>query len=187
MPAKKTKTALAAGQKVQVNRAPVLTLWASVVARRLGYKQDEALTLGRAVAGLNAQSKGRRLGIFKPKEKSEEAEKSKAEAKGAEERVEVCGRSVLTKRTAKGVRAVAGGRVIEPSSVEGYLRRSFGDDLDAVRQAMTELAKAYKPKDLEPVAYELYERFRPAIPGGSKGWGARGELDLGLVQSLTPG
>ena len=54
---------------VQINRAPVLTLWATVVAERLGYSRDEALTLGKAVAGLNAQSKGRRLGIFKPKEK----------------------------------------------------------------------------------------------------------------------
>src|SRR5947209_1504346 len=107
MPASKTKRAPGAGRKIQVNRAPVLTLWASVVARRLGYKQEEALTLGRAVAGLNAQSKGRRLGIFHPKEKPEEAQDAKAKAKGAEERVEVCGRGVLVKHTAKGLRAVA--------------------------------------------------------------------------------
>jgi hypothetical protein len=43
-------------RKVKVNRAPVLTLWAAVVAERLGYERDEALTLGKAVAGLNAQS-----------------------------------------------------------------------------------------------------------------------------------
>jgi len=47
--------------------APVLALWA-VVAERLGFDRDEALPLGRAVAGLNAQSKGRRLGVFKPDE-----------------------------------------------------------------------------------------------------------------------
>ena len=39
---------------VFVNRAPVLTLWAAVVARRLGFDRDEALTMGRVVAGLNA-------------------------------------------------------------------------------------------------------------------------------------
>ena len=43
---------------VMINRAPVLTLWAAVVAKVLGFEQDEALTLGRAVAGLNAYSKG---------------------------------------------------------------------------------------------------------------------------------
>ena len=52
--------------KIQINRAPVLTLWAVVAAERLGFNHDEALSLGKAVAGLTAQSKGRRLGIFKP-------------------------------------------------------------------------------------------------------------------------
>jgi hypothetical protein len=52
------------GQSFKINRAPVLTLWAAIVAERLGFDHDEALTLGRAVAGLNAQSKGKRLGIF---------------------------------------------------------------------------------------------------------------------------
>ena len=41
-----------------VNRAPVLTLWAAVVADVLGCEHDEALTLGRAAAGLNVYSKG---------------------------------------------------------------------------------------------------------------------------------
>jgi len=43
---------------VMVNRAPVLTLWAAIVAEVLGFEHDEALTVGRAVAGLNAYSKG---------------------------------------------------------------------------------------------------------------------------------
>jgi hypothetical protein len=63
-----------ATQKIKINRAPVLTLWGAVVAEQLGFDQEEALTLGKAVAGLNAQSKGQRLGIFKPgKEKGEKA------------------------------------------------------------------------------------------------------------------
>lgn len=51
---------------IRINRTLVLTLRASVVAERLGFDHDEALTLGRAVAGLSAQAKGRRLGIFEP-------------------------------------------------------------------------------------------------------------------------
>ena len=42
---------------VMVNRAPVLTLWAAVVAEVLGFEHDEVLTLGRAMSGLNAYSK----------------------------------------------------------------------------------------------------------------------------------
>ena len=49
---------------ISINRAPVLTLWAAVVAQRPSFDEDEALTLGKAVAGLNAQPKGRRLGFF---------------------------------------------------------------------------------------------------------------------------
>jgi hypothetical protein len=57
-------------EPIKINRAPVLTLWATIVAERLGYDHKSALTLGKAVAGLNAQSKGKRLGIFsKPEEK----------------------------------------------------------------------------------------------------------------------
>ena len=32
----------------------------------MGFEHDEALTLGRAVAGLNAYSKGVSLGLFQP-------------------------------------------------------------------------------------------------------------------------
>ena len=51
---------------LRINRAPVLTLWAAVVAQRLGFAWEEALTLGRAVAGLNAYAKGKALGLFTP-------------------------------------------------------------------------------------------------------------------------
>jgi len=49
-----------------VNRAPVLTLWAAVVAEVLGFENDEAPTLGREVASLNAYSKGVSPGLFQP-------------------------------------------------------------------------------------------------------------------------
>ena len=66
---------------ITINRAPVLTLWAAVVAERLGFDPDEALTLGKALAGLTAQSKGQRLGIFTPSPDAvckERAKKAKA-------------------------------------------------------------------------------------------------------------
>src|SRR5438034_5374414 len=53
-----------ATKSIFVNRASVLTLWAAVVVQAFGFDEDATLTLGKAVAGLNAQAKGRRLGIF---------------------------------------------------------------------------------------------------------------------------
>jgi hypothetical protein len=169
--------------KIKINRAPVITLWGAVVAERLGHSKDTALTLGKAVAGLNAQSKGRKLGIYE--EKSEEDKKKEDKKKeGKTDFVEILGRGVPTVKTSKGVRAAIDGEEIDPDSVETYLKQKFKDDFDAVRTAMEKLAKAYTPKQLESKAYGLYEKFRPEIPEGTKGWGAKGELDLDYIKSL---
>jgi hypothetical protein len=169
---------------VVINRAPVLTLWAAVVAERLGYDEDAALTLGKAVAGLNAQAKGRRLGIFGPP-KGAEGRAPKKIGLGEEFWVEVCGRPVPAKNTEGGVRAVVKDRPIEPASVRRYLESKFGDALDKVRKAMEDLAEALDPDDLAERAYGLYERFRPEIAPGARGWGQKGELDLDFIQSLA--
>src|SRR3954447_24820109 len=123
-----------AGRIISINRAPVLTLWAAVVAQRLGFDKDESLTLGRAVAGLNAQAKGRRLGIFKPHE--EKAKKAREKERGQRLLIEVCGRPVPAINTDDGIRAVKGGKPIGPESVRRYLEDKFGDDLNPVRSAM---------------------------------------------------
>jgi hypothetical protein len=48
--------------EIRVNRAPVLTLWAAIVAERLGHDPNLAITLGRAVAGSSARVKARAIG-----------------------------------------------------------------------------------------------------------------------------
>ena len=172
-----------AKKKIKINRAPVLTLWAAVVAKRLGYQEETALTLGKAVAGLNAQSKGRKLGIYE--EKTEEEKKEEKKKEKPVEFIEVLGRGVPAVKTPGGLRAAIKGEPIHAGSVESYLQKKFGDDLDEARAAMEKLAKAYTPKQLENKAYDLYEKFRPKIPEGTKGWGAKGELDLDYIRSLA--
>ncbi len=166
-----------------INRAPVLTLWAAVVAQRLGFAEDEALSLGKALAGLNAQSKGRKLGLFKPDE--EKPKKAREKKQGEQFWIEVLGRPVPATNTDEGIRAVSRGQPIDPASVQGYLEDKFGDDLRAARSAMQKLTKAFKPQELAGQAFRLYERFRPVVPEGVKGWGAKGELDLGLIGRLA--
>lgn len=172
-------------KKIKINRAPVLTLWAAVVAERLGYDEEAALTLGKAVAGLNAQSKGRRLGIYEEKTEEEKKDVKKKEKPVKTEFIEILGRDVPTVKTPKGLRAAIKGEAIHAESVETYLKQKFKDDLDDVRSAMEKLAKRYTPKQLEKQAYDLYEKFRPEIPEGKKGWGAKGELDLDYIRSLA--
>ena len=166
-----------------INRAPVLTLWATIVAERLGFHQDEALSLGKVVAALNAQSKGQRLGIYKPV--PQEVKKARARKRGEEFLIEICGRSVPAVNTTDGVRAVIKDEPIEASSVERYLESKFGESLRSVRAAMRELAKTFRPDQLSKNAFSLYERFRPAIPEGVRGWGAKGKLDIDRIRSLA--
>ena len=66
---------------IGVNRAPVLTLWATVVAEQLAYPSETALTLGRFVAGSRARAKARRLGISDEKQDAEERHARAAELK----------------------------------------------------------------------------------------------------------
>ena len=174
-----------AKKKIKINRAPVLTLWAAIVAERLGYDQKEALTFGKAVAGLNAQSKGRRLGIYEEKKDDGEEKEEKQEELVKLEFIEILGRGVPAVKTAQGLRAAIKGEQIDPESVQKYLKQKFGDDLDEARVTMEVLAKAYSPEQLEIEAYALYEKFRPKIPEGTKGWGAKGDLDLDYVRSLA--
>jgi hypothetical protein len=169
---------------VKINRAPVLTLWGAVVAERLGYDTRSALSLGKALAGLNAQAKGRRLGIFHPK-KAPDGGPPKKVGLGEEFWIELCGRGIPSKNTADGIRAVVRDKPIDPAAVQRYLEQKFGDDLDRVKAAMRDLAESLESRDLSDRAYSLYEEFRPVIPKGRRGWGAKGDLDLNLIRSLA--
>ncbi|HKG53714.1 MAG TPA: hypothetical protein VKB04_05600 [Anaerolineales bacterium] len=174
-----------ANKTIKINRAPVLTLWAAVVAERLGYDEETALTLGKAVAGLNAQSKGRRLGIYEEKSEEEKEKEVKKQRPVKTEFIEILGRDVPAIKTPQGLRAAIKGEAIHAESVNTYLKQKFKDDLDEARAAMEKLTKAYTPKQLKSKAYDLYEKFRPEIPEGTKGWGAKGELDLDYIRSLA--
>lgn len=174
-----------AARIVQINRAPVLTLWGAVVAERLGHEPDTALSFGKCLAGLNAQSKGRMLGIFGEPKAPEIGGKPRKVGLGEDLWVEVCGRALPAKNTENGVRAVVKDKPIEPEGVERYLNGKFKDDLPAVRAAMTALAGALSPEQLKGYAYDLYERFRPQIERGKRGWAQKGDLDLDLIESLA--
>ncbi len=174
--------------KFKINRAPVMTLWAAVVAERLGYPKETALTLGKAVSGLNAQSKGQRLGIFEPpaesQDQGQEGQKKKPVEPSGEKSIKLLGRQVFVQETEKGLLAEESGKPIDPGGVERYLKQKFKDQLDETRQAMMSLAQSLEPAVLEKRAYTLYEEFRPEIPEGKRGWGAAGELDLDKIRSL---
>src|SRR5512134_3723320 len=120
---------------VRINRAPVLTLWAAVVAERLGFTYDEALTLGRAVAGLNAYSKGVSLGLFTPAPQEVREKREKLRPKETIN-VDLLHRAVPAVHTEAGLRALTSdAKPIDPASVERYLSSKFGEGYAAARDA----------------------------------------------------
>jgi hypothetical protein len=68
-----------------------------------------------------------------------------------------------------------------PAAVRAYFARAFGDRLGEVRAAMEALAAPLPPEELNSVGLRLHERFRPEVPQGVEGWGARAMLDIGRI------
>jgi hypothetical protein len=115
--------------------APVLTLWATVVAERLGYPPETALTLGRFVAGSSARAKARRLGISDEKQDAEERHARAAELKPRRQTVHLLGRDIPVLAADDGaLRAEDDGKPASAKSVQAYIARAFGDRLAEARQ-----------------------------------------------------
>src|SRR5215212_2043170 len=123
------------GNRIKINRAPVLTLWGAVVAGYLGFDRATALTLGQAVAGLSAHAKGVSLSIIEPKPDLVR-EQGDHLAEGEQLHVDLLGRAVPVVRTPDGLRAVSKGKPGNPEQIAKYLAGKFGDRLDDAKQAM---------------------------------------------------
>ena len=148
----------APGQLI-VSRASVLTLWASIVAERLGHQRSTALTLGKAVAGPTARLKVRVIGREEWVGGREETgptldlDLPRLNQKPAAAQAVLLGKTIRLLPDAGGqLRAalrtlptrdggVADERVAaDPSEVERFLIKAFGPHLADVRTAMEGLA-----------------------------------------------
>jgi hypothetical protein len=148
-----------------------------VVAERLGHPPETALTLGRFVAGSSARAKARRMGISDEKQDAEERHVRAAELKPQRQTVRLLGRDIPVVAAEEGtLRAEDDGKPASDRSVQSYIARAFGDRLAEVRAAMEALAASLPPEELNRLGFRLYERFRPDVPEGAQGWGAKGEL-----------
>jgi len=170
------------GAPVRVNRAPVLALWAAVVAERLGYPSETAFSLASHVAGTAARAKARRLGIAEEGEAP--TEKLRQEPR---ETARLLGKPVPLTHDADGVilADAGGGRPAPAAPAQAYVAKAFGGRLSDVRAAMEALAARYAPEELNRIGFRLYEQFRPEVPRDVRGWGAKGELDLARIRAAA--
>ena len=127
----------------------MLTLWAAMVAERLGHPADTALTLGRAVAGSAARVKARNIGREERKA-DRDADRPGLRPDHVTVPVFLLGKTIRLLPTRDGeLRAADGEQPADPTAVQRYLAKAFGDHLDEVRQAMDELSNRYERR-MEP-------------------------------------
>jgi hypothetical protein len=76
------------------------------------------------------------------------------------------------------LRADGDGKPASARWVQSYLNCTVRDRLPEVRTAMEYLAASLPPEELNRVGFRLYGRFRPEVPEGTAGWGAKGVLQV---------
>ena len=134
-------------------------------------------TRGAIAAGVS-------LGLIHPAPAAVREQRKKLQ-KGKTLTVALLGRAVSVMHTPEGLRALSKDKPDDPGAVARYLEGKFGEVLPDVRAAMNQLARSRPPKKLAAEAYALYEKFRPAVPAGTRGGGAKGELDLARLKALA--
>lgn len=162
---------------ILINRSPVLTLWATIVAMKLHAQLTlpEALTFGSAVSALTAKAKGTSLGIYQAVDRAGNPHLDQDDV----QLLTILGVDVLAKRVNGGdglLFAMVNGQTQNPTKIWSLLSNKFQDSLGFVMNKM-QIAASNARDDLESTAYRYYMHIRPDIPHGTKGWGAHGHFE----------
>jgi hypothetical protein len=186
-----------------INRSPVLTLWAAMVAKHLYHLSlDEALSLGSAFASQTAQAKGQALGIYSSdtitsarndnsttKIKEDETPQNDSATIATTHDYQLMGQTICTKQlhATNGpvvLRAVSNDKLVDPHSAWSHLRKRFGTALGYVMAQMDAACTAAGEEELRRTAYRYYMHIRPNIPSGTRGWGAHGRLETSKLSDF---
>ncbi|KAF4619664.1 hypothetical protein D9613_005009 [Agrocybe pediades] len=159
-----------------INRAPVMMAWATLVAERMHFTRDEALSIASVYTEMNAITKGVSLGLYdKDKERGQEAAKG-----GSQPYVELMGRRPLYRSQAGQWRALSNGSPVPSGSAFSYISRAFRQRTPHILGAMKLLADSYTPQELNQNAWSLYAEFRPKV----NEWGKRSEIYCKSILAL---
>jgi hypothetical protein len=167
--------------EITMNRAPDLSLWSFVVARRLGHSHDTALSLAKAITGMTAYAKA--LGLVEERD-TDPSKRSKAPEQN-QKFIVFMGRRIPVANSPSEPLALEDGKPIQPLSAEKYITSKFGESRGAVYAAIVKLARSRPPAKLANEAFHLYEEFRPTIPAGVAGWREASVLDLDKIDRLA--
>ncbi|KAI9063276.1 hypothetical protein FKP32DRAFT_1592727 [Trametes sanguinea] len=159
-----------------VNRAPIMMAWAFIVAERLGFGREEALSIASVYTEMNAVTKGVSLGIYKDGEqRGKEASRT-----GSQPYVELMGRRPLYQTASSQWHALSSGKPAPPAAAFSYIARALRQTAPHIVGALRLLAASYPPAELNEKSFSLYAEFRPA----SEGWGQKGEVRCSTILAL---
>ncbi|KAK0486868.1 hypothetical protein EDD18DRAFT_651532 [Armillaria luteobubalina] len=160
-----------------INRAPLMTAWAMIVAERLGFQREEALSIASVYTEMNALSKGVSLGIYKEgKQKGLDAIRD-----GSQPYVELMSRRIpLYQSQSDQWRALLNSKPAQPSSPFSYISRSFRQTTPHIIGALRLLAESFTPRELNNKGWALYTEFRPSV----NAWGERSEVKCETILNL---
>lgn len=103
-----------------------------------------------------------------------------------QQHVQVLGRPVPAVIRGGEQLGVVDGTVKWPAAVSRSLTTAFGSRLVEVHAAFSALAKTLDIRAAHGrEAYDLYVRFRPSVPAGQAGWGARSSIDLADIWGMV--
>ncbi|KZT62966.1 hypothetical protein CALCODRAFT_526375 [Calocera cornea HHB12733] len=163
-------------RSVVINRAPIMAAWATIVAERIGFKREEALSIGSVYTEMNATSKGISLGIYERTKEKESAVGS------AQPFVTLMDRKPVMQLPDDEWRGLIRGEPVEPAAAFGYIHRAMRQTLPYVMGAMRLLSLSFTPEALNNRGYALYCDFRPSVDG----WGKRAEMRISDILALRP-
>lgn len=175
---------------ISINRAPVLQLWSACVAQHLypSLPWSTCISAGSAISTICAVAKGRAIGTISERDDSDEKTRKRREAKKQQRDFKEIHVMHFNLKLKDGLALVGSEQKGKPAN-EDALEKKFGEEeYRRVKQCLEDALGSWGEDDdeqLDKQAFHFYEKFRPTVKGGQKGWGRNGELSLENVKSVV--
>lgn len=136
------------GRYAVVNRAPVMTAWATVLLERLGFSRPEALSLAHCYVNYTSTMRGISLGIIPAAEK----ERAVHIVGPNQPHFELMNVKIPVMQMQDGsYRGISAGEVVSPEKAFHYMRKSMAQTLSSVIGALTLLADSFMEPPPSPL------------------------------------
>ncbi|KAJ3028771.1 hypothetical protein HDV00_010032, partial [Rhizophlyctis rosea] len=155
---------------ITINRSPILCLWATVVAERIGYPWREAMSLGKGVQSMLCHSRSQSLTPSRARPTAPTLTSHTTLLTYFSHLTIPITPPHITPIRALDPKTLS---PVDPTATHWYLLSSFGPRFEDAKRAFQIVASRMGVDEVRGRAWEVYVRVRPET-----GWGGRGEVDL---------